>query len=94
MFFRLYVLIQQNFNTFNVIGVYSYNEALIKQNELSITNPLYKYSIQGPFDYNHINISPFESQNSPFLQINPYDIKPPFIINSINMNDPNKMDEN
>tara|TARA_B100000902_G_scaffold354922_1_gene367455 strand:+ start:5877 stop:6158 length:282 start_codon:yes stop_codon:yes gene_type:complete len=93
MFFRLYVLIQQNFNTFNVIGVYSYNEALNKKNELSFKFPLNQYTIQGPFDYNN-NISPFESQNSPFLQKNPYDIKPPFIINSINMNGPDKMNEN
>jgi len=93
MFFRLYVLIQQNFNTFNVIGIYSYNEALNKKNELSFKSPLH-YTIQGPFDYYNNNIYPLENQISPFLQKNSNDFKPPFLINSIDMNHPDRMDEN
>ena len=91
MFFRLYVLIQQNFNTFNVVGVYSYNEALIKQNELSITNPLYKYSIQGPFNYQNTLNEPVFNPPNPF-EIHPNKVdKSPFLINSMDMSD---IDEN
>ena len=109
MFFRLYVLIHQNINIYNVLGVYSYNDAISMKNELSIKFPLNNYIIQGPFNYNHNTVDPFcDPKPNPFSfppiiedpnPINPFGIppqgnkSPPFLINSINMKDPNRMDE-
>ncbi len=68
MFFRLYVLIQKITNTINVEGVYSYDNAINKKNELSMKNPFHNYYIEGPFKYQDISVDPFSfpKPNTPF----------------------------
>ena len=97
MFFRLYVLIQKNTNTYNVEGVYSYNDAIIKKNELSMKYPFNNYYIEGPFNYQDFSIDPFcisKPKPKPSFEFPPIieDPKPnlPFLIN---LKDPNSMED-
>jgi hypothetical protein len=93
MFFRLYVLIQKITNTYNVEGVYSYNDAIIKKNELSMKYPFNNYYIEGPFNYQNNPVDPFCAPK-PSFEFPPIieDPKPnlPFLIN---LKDPNSMEE-
>lgn len=48
----LYVLIQKNhFNQLNIIGIYNYNDAHYKKQNLESINSFDKYEIQGPFNF-------------------------------------------
>lgn len=79
MFSRLYVLIQTDVLSFNVVGIYTYQDAINKKNYLSSINMMFKYSIHGPFNVEtneHIN----DGKPTPYFP--PYDADPlpePFI---------------
>ena len=66
MFSRLYVLIQENLNNFNIEGVYSENEIYKRKYNLLNINPYNKYIIRGPFSIDanlQNNAIPFANQN-------------------------------
>ena len=79
MFSRLYVLIQTDVLSFNVIGIYKYEDALKKKDYLSTLNPMFKYSLHGPYNVESID-SIMEPKPTPYLP--PYDpgkLPDPFI---------------
>jgi hypothetical protein len=93
MFFRLYVLIQKITNTINVEGVYSYDNAMNKKEELSIKYPFHNYYIDGPFKYHNVSVdNSFIPKPNILFNFPPIveDHKPPFLIN---LKDPNNMYE-
>ena len=72
MFFRLYVLIQENLNNFNIEGIYSEDEIYKRKNYLNNVNPFNKYFIRGPFTVNNNNVqnkiitNPYVNSNNVF----------------------------
>lgn len=88
MFSRLYVLIQTDVLSFNVVGIYNYQDAIDKKNYLSSINIMFKYSIHGPFN---VETNEYIKDNKPTPYFPPYDsdllhkpfipFKPPLTIN-------------
>ena len=76
MFFRLYILIERNnFNEFNIIGIYNYNDALEKKTNYESINIDKTYTIDGPYEYIH-NLDKYP--NSLLKPLNhSFDLQPP-----------------
>ena len=48
-FLNKYVLIKKSLKNTTIIGIYDYNEAIQKQQQLTSFNPEFTYEVQGPF---------------------------------------------